>query len=163
MWRRDVERELQMSTGGLWFPVLSDTGPDKHLAVGTWNTSSFNSRDKALSIKSFDAPSTCLLKPNVSTSMESSRATLYLCLFQLVVWNFMLMHQLGGKCVWKMPQPCRNFYDKINVFVVSVSSVSIAFDTDLLFECKAFQFLCIHYLFFKRKYLVYFFLIKSNT
>lgn len=24
-----------MSTGGLWVPALSDTGPDKHLAAGT--------------------------------------------------------------------------------------------------------------------------------
>lgn len=59
---------------------------------------SLNSRNKALSIKSFDAPSTRLPKSYFVSTLAAS----HLCPFQLFVRDFLDADvQIGGKCVCK--------------------------------------------------------------
>ncbi|MED6237971.1 hypothetical protein ATANTOWER_002390 [Ataeniobius toweri] len=70
-----------MSIGGLWVLALSDMGADKHLAMREHETPPcLNSRNKALSIKSFDASSTGRLKPVLSASPLHPGLTFAMCL-----------------------------------------------------------------------------------
>lgn len=87
--------------GGLWVLALSDTGPDKHLATGT---------------RKHPLPSTpetkhCQLRALMLRQHGSQNrfcqlhrcppmplCNLYLCPFQLFMWNFMWMCKLG-KCL----------------------------------------------------------------